>query len=150
MLMSNISARTPSPLEQHRRRTRVQFTGTESQATRRVRRALSKDDEQLLASILASEMDFIDSPVFREPEAERKIYDEAPSVAKPDTSWYHPVMDDLSPGKSRTGNWANSRVGSPVGVSEPTGSSRAPGSKSSTSSSNRFWMTGQSSQQPCM
>jgi RNA polymerase sigma factor (sigma-70 family) len=102
MLMSNISARTPSPLEQHRRRTRVQFTGADTQGTRRARRALSKDDEQLLASILASEMDFIDSPVFREPEAEKKIYDEAPAVAKPDTSWYHPVMDDLSPGKSRT------------------------------------------------
>jgi RNA polymerase sigma factor (sigma-70 family) len=96
---------TPSPLEQHRRRSRVQFSaGPEGKAgsVRRVKRALSREDERLLASILSAEQDFIDSPVFREPHAERKIYDEAPEIQKPDTSWYHPVMDDLSPGKSRT------------------------------------------------
>src|SRR5262245_32292128 len=104
MIMSNLTTKTPSPLEQHRRRSRVQLSPTAETpgAGRRVRRALSKEDEQLLAQILAQEQDFIDSPAFREPEAARKIYDEAPDVAKPDTSWYHPVMDDLSPGKSRT------------------------------------------------
>ncbi len=103
MMMSNLSTKTPSPLEQHRRRSRVQLSASEPQpGARKVKRALSKEDEKLLASILSCEMDFIDSPVFREPDAEKKIYDEAPDVAKPDTSWYHPVMDDLSPGKSRT------------------------------------------------
>jgi RNA polymerase primary sigma factor len=103
VMMSNISTKTPSPLEQHRRRSRVQLSASnEGTTAKRVKRALSKEDEKLLAAILSSEMDFIDSPVFREPEAEKKIYDEAPDVAKPDTSWYHPVMDDLSPGKSRT------------------------------------------------
>ncbi len=103
-MMSNVSVKGPSPLEQHRRRSRVQFSAAPggSGTPRRVRRALSKEDEKLLAAILSSEQDFIDSAVFREAEAERKIYDEAPDVAKPDTSWYHPVMDDLSPGKSRT------------------------------------------------
>jgi RNA polymerase sigma factor (sigma-70 family) len=103
-MMSNLTTKTPSPLEQHRRRTRVELSPvTELEGSvRKVSRRLSKEDEQLLAQILATEQDFIDSPVFREPEAERKIYDEAPPVAKPDTSWYHPVMDDLSPGKSRT------------------------------------------------
>jgi RNA polymerase sigma factor (sigma-70 family) len=83
----------------------VQFSPAETGrgVRTRVRRALSKDDERLLASLLNREVaqDFIDSPAFYEADAERKIYEEAPDVAKPDTSWYHPVMDDLSP-KSRT------------------------------------------------
>ncbi|MBC7835190.1 MAG: sigma-70 family RNA polymerase sigma factor [Phycisphaerales bacterium] len=101
----------PSPLEQHRRRTRVQLSAGPEKAVesavgagapRRVKRALSREDEKLLASILSAEQDFIDSPAFREEKAETAIYDEAPDIQKPDTSWYHPVMDDLSPGKSRT------------------------------------------------
>jgi len=102
MIMSNLTTKAPTPIEQHRRRSRVQLSPAEGGTGTRVKRALSKEDEQLLAQILAQEQDFIDSPAFREPEAEKKIYDEAPDVAKPDTSWYHPVMDDLSPGKSRT------------------------------------------------
>jgi RNA polymerase sigma factor (sigma-70 family) len=45
---------------------------------------------------MSSEQDYIDSPAFYEKDAEKKIYDEAPDIQKPDTSWYHPVMDDLS------------------------------------------------------
>jgi len=107
--MSQAMTMSPTPLEQHRRRTRVQLSAEPVKAVeaggrgsgRRVKRALSRDDEKLLASILCAEQDFIDSPAFREDDAERKIYDEAPDIQKPDTSWYHPVMDDLSP-KSRT------------------------------------------------
>src|SRR5688572_26791074 len=107
--MSQTMTMPPTPLEQHRRRTKVTLAAASGKAldsgsgvSRRVKRALSREDEKLLASILAAEQDFIDSPAFREDEAERKIYDEAPDIQKPDTSWYHPVMDDLSPGKSRT------------------------------------------------
>jgi RNA polymerase primary sigma factor len=94
-------------MEQHRRRNRVEMAaGVVSKKTgeapvRKVRRALSKADEQLLASLLSSEQDFIDSPAFYEDDAIKKIYDEAPEIPKPDTSWYHPVMDDLS-GRTRT------------------------------------------------
>jgi RNA polymerase sigma factor (sigma-70 family) len=100
---------TPSPLEQHRRKTRVQFssdslTGIRGGTVARVKRSLSKEDEKLLAALLnpSNPQDYIDSPAFREKGAEGSIYDEAPDIQKPDTSWYHPVMDDLSPGKSRT------------------------------------------------
>jgi RNA polymerase primary sigma factor len=99
---------TPSPLEQHRRKTRVQFTASEAAVPRggvgRTRKILSKEDEKLLASLLNPQnpQDYIDSPVFREKGAEKSIYDDAPDIQKPDTSWYHPVMDDLSPGKHRT------------------------------------------------
>jgi RNA polymerase sigma factor (sigma-70 family) len=66
-----------------------------------VKRTLSSEDERLLARLLSEEQDFIDSPAFYEEDADRKIYDEAPEIPKPDTSWYHPVMDDLS-GRTRT------------------------------------------------
>ena len=101
---------TPSPLEQHRRKTRVQFSnapadsGTRGGAGRGVKRALSKEDEKLLASLLNPDnpQDYIDSPEFIEKQAEETIYGKGDDIAKPDTSWYHPVMDDLSPGRSRT------------------------------------------------
>jgi RNA polymerase sigma factor (sigma-70 family) len=99
----------PSPLEQHRRKTRVVFSSDAQSGIRgglaaRARKSLSKEDEQLLAFLLnpANPQDYIDSPVFREKNAQVNIYDNAPDIQKPDTSWYHPVMDDLSPGKSRT------------------------------------------------
>ncbi len=101
--MSQVNRRSPSPLEQVRRRHRVGVTaaGAARGEATRVRRTLSKEDEKLLNQVLAYEQDFIDSPAFYEPAAERKIYDDAPDIAKPDTTWYHPVMDDLS-SSSRT------------------------------------------------
>lgn len=105
-----------SPLEQHRRRTRVDIVEAEvkpaaakiskvsglktGKITSRSSR-LSDSDQRLLNQIMVSEQDFIDSPAFYEDDAEKKIYDEAPEIPKPDTSWYHPVMDDLS-GRTRT------------------------------------------------
>jgi len=63
---------------------------------KRVRKSLSAEDEMELKRILSTEMDFIDNPAFYEEGAEDKIYQEAPDIQKPDTSWYHPVMDSLS------------------------------------------------------
>lgn len=95
-----------SPLEQHRRKTRVQFAATDAPRSgqAKAKRTFSKEDETLLATLLNpnNPIDYIDSTAFREKDAEKGIYDAAPKIAKPDTSWYHPVMDDLSPGKSRT------------------------------------------------
>ncbi len=98
---------TLSPLEQHRRKTRVQISTEPSVrgvSAPKARRSLSKEDEKLLAALLnpANPIDYIDSTAFRESGADTTIYDKAPEIAKPDTSWYHPVMDDLSPGKHRT------------------------------------------------
>ncbi len=100
-------ARTLSPLEQVRRRHRAGVSGsavTEGGAPGKaqVRRRLSIDDEKLLNQIMAEEQDFIPSPAFEEDGAQKKIYDEAPDVPKPDTTWYHPVMDDLSSARNRT------------------------------------------------
>jgi len=68
----------------------------------KVRKVLSDEDEKLLNQLMSREQDFIDSPAFYEKDAERKIYDEAPDIALPDTSWYHPVMDDISSTRTRT------------------------------------------------
>ena len=105
--MSRVTRSTPSPLEQARRRHRVGMTAAPAQggngSSKPHRRALSSEDEKLLNQIMSQEQDFIDSPAFYEKDAERKIYDEAPDIQKPDTSWYHPVMDDLSASsKTRT------------------------------------------------
>lgn len=103
-----MTKRTLSPLEQVRRRTRVGLGAevvekpVKSSGRAAVRRRLSVEDEKLLQAIMAQEQDFIDSPAFEEENAERAIYVEAADVPKPDTTWYHPVMDDLSSRGNRT------------------------------------------------
>lgn len=103
-----MTKRTLSPLEQVRRRTRVSLGAEVADKVAKpgkagsVRRRLSADDERLLQQIMSVEQDFIDSPAFVEDEAEKKIYEEAPDIQKPDTTWYHPVMDDLSGTRNRT------------------------------------------------
>ncbi|MEO0512193.1 MAG: sigma-70 family RNA polymerase sigma factor [Planctomycetota bacterium] len=91
--MTRAKSNTPSPLEQVRRRHRVRMVGESSGPTRK---KLSSSDERLLKRLLGHEQDFIDSPAFYEEAADEKIYNEVPDVQKPDTAWYHPVMDDLS------------------------------------------------------
>jgi RNA polymerase sigma factor (sigma-70 family) len=97
-----------SPIEQIRRRSRAglgaeaQEASVKTSGKTQVKRRLSAEDERLLTQIMAGEQDFIDSPAFYEEEADRKIYDDAPDIQKPDTSWYHPVMDDLSSTRNRT------------------------------------------------
>ncbi|MBO6514705.1 MAG: hypothetical protein JJ974_12140, partial [Phycisphaerales bacterium] len=89
------SGRGPSPLEQMRRRHRVGVSRTSTRAGKSSKQ-LSHEDERLLATIMLKEQDFIDSEVFYEEDAEQNIYEDAPDIMKPDTTWYHPVMDDIS------------------------------------------------------
>lgn len=92
------SAETPAVVKASKRAAKAAVLEPAKPAPRGVvvRKRLSPDDERLLATILSVEQDFIDSPAFYEEQADRKIYDEAPDIQKPDTTWYHPVMDDLS------------------------------------------------------
>ncbi|HHN77403.1 MAG TPA: sigma-70 family RNA polymerase sigma factor [Phycisphaerales bacterium] len=98
-MMASAQKRSPSPIEQAQHRERV---GVRSSTTRTSTRRLSHEDERLLKQILAKPQDYIDSEVFYEKDAERSIYDEAPPIQQPDTTWYHPVMDDLSGTRTRT------------------------------------------------
>jgi len=93
--MNNAPRQTRSPLEQVKRQESAPITTRSSS----LRRGLTSSDERLLRRLLKEPQDYIDSEKFREPDAEREIFDEAPEIRKPDVSWYHPVMDDL--GKER-------------------------------------------------
>jgi len=93
--MTQTSRQTLSPLEQMRRRERVGVSRTSTRSGK-TSRHLSNEDERLLSQILAKEQDFIDSEVFYEEDAEQTIYEDAPDIMMPDTTWYHPVMDDIS------------------------------------------------------
>lgn len=107
-MRQSTTKRTISPLDQVRRRTKaVVGAGTPEAAGTRsarpaVKRRLSQEDERLLAQIMSQEQDFIPSPAFDEEDAEAKIYADYDKVPKPDTTWYHPVMDDLSAARGRT------------------------------------------------
>ncbi|MFN3168104.1 MAG: sigma-70 family RNA polymerase sigma factor [Phycisphaeraceae bacterium] len=58
-------------------------------------RRLSPRDEADLKLLLTNKYEYIDSDLFDLPEdkALAAVFDEAPEIQKPDTSWYHPVMD---------------------------------------------------------
>ncbi len=107
-MRQSTTKRTMSPIEQVRRRSRAglgiegQEASVKTSGKTQVKRRLSAEDERLLTQIMGGEQDFIDSPAFYEEGAEVKIYDDAPDIQKPDTSWYHPVMDDLSSTRNRT------------------------------------------------
>ena len=40
--------------------------------------------------------DYVSNDMFSRHDAERVIFNEAPKIARPDTSWYHPVMENIS------------------------------------------------------
>lgn len=86
--MTATLAQSRSPLEQLRRR-RVP-------AGQSVDAGFSADQQEQLHALLDEEIGFIDDPVFHEPHAYRQLFDQAPQIPQPNTSWYHPVMDDLS------------------------------------------------------
>ncbi|RMD63893.1 MAG: sigma-70 family RNA polymerase sigma factor, partial [Planctomycetota bacterium] len=99
-------ARSESPLEQIRRKraATVRQTPSGKASLRRVYKGLSAEDQKLLEHLLTHEQDVIDNPVFYEPDSEKIIYEDAPQIARADTSWYHPVMDDATGGSSRPRN----------------------------------------------
>ncbi len=86
-----------TPLSRLRQRQRVQLRAEPQMPTRRA--GLSTEEERLLHQILSEPMDFIDSAEFRRPDAEARIYEEAPEIERPDVSWYRPLMDDPEPGR---------------------------------------------------
>jgi len=79
-----------SPLEQTRR---LQRSGTAAAAVRQ----LSHNDQATLEEILAGKLDYVDSELFHKRNAQRLIFDQAIEIDKPDTSWYHPLMDNPEP-----------------------------------------------------
>jgi RNA polymerase primary sigma factor len=86
-----------SPLEQIRRKERsvVRSRGVTSS------RRFSEREQRLINMLLVKDQDYIDSPDFHVEGAEDSIYSLGDEIRKPDVSWYHPLMDDLTPTKNR-------------------------------------------------
>jgi len=77
-----------SPLEQVRRRQVIDLGGSVRQ--------LSADDQAILQQVLAGKYEYVKNPTFGRANAKRRLFDQAPEIALPDTSWYHLVMDSVS------------------------------------------------------
>lgn len=77
-----------SPLSQAHRAQRVDMSDSAHQ--------LSQRDQATLKQVLSGKYDCVYNSLFEDAQAEKKIFDQAPPIAKPDTTWYHPVMEDLS------------------------------------------------------
>ena len=91
-----------SPLSRLIQRQRVRVRQDTRRDSRRV--GFTREEERLLHQILAEPMDYINSDEFTRPDAEGRIYEEAEPIARPDVSWYRPLMDDPDPSRSHTKN----------------------------------------------
>jgi RNA polymerase sigma factor (sigma-70 family) len=85
-----------SPLEQAHRADRLANIGKSA-------RRLSLDDQATLKRVLTEKYEYVDHELFRlsDRKAEKAVFDDAPAIQKPDTSWYHPVMDNLSEARAK-------------------------------------------------
>ena len=90
-MMTTMTQRV-SPLDQARRQNKVAMSDST--------RELSARDQATLKRILTSKCDFVPNPLFEKANAQRQIFDEAPPIGRPDTSWYHPVMDNATDSRS--------------------------------------------------
>ena len=52
-------------------------------------------ENALIREILSIQVEYVDSEEFHRPGAERRLFDEAPSVRPPDVTWYRPLMDPV-------------------------------------------------------
>jgi len=85
--MTATLTRRNSPLDQVQRPARAPM--------KQSARPLSLEDESIVRRLMTEKYEYMDHELFDLPEDEaiRQIFDEADEVPKPDTSWYHPVMD---------------------------------------------------------
>lgn len=67
------------------------------------RAKLSAADRADLAELRNEKVEWVDDPVFYELDAERKVYDQAVEMPDPNTTWYHPVMDNATSPKQVEG-----------------------------------------------
>lgn len=85
--MRNMIYKTDSPMQQMQRRQSVDLAPSNV--------ALAATEQSELKEILASECDFVTDVAFSKANAYRKLFEQAPEIPLPNTSWYHPVMEDL-------------------------------------------------------
>lgn len=90
-----------SPLSRIRQRSRRVITPPGSTTSERGSAPLSRWEAEQLALLLNKPVDFVESDAFGRRGAETRIYG-AEEIARPDVSWYRPLMDNLTPTTSRT------------------------------------------------
>ncbi len=86
--MTQTLTHTLSPLEQAGRANRMSMAKSPA--------SLSPEDQATLKQVLTGKYEYVASDKFEKPQAARLVFDEAEAVPKPDTSWYHPVMESIS------------------------------------------------------
>jgi len=85
-----------SPLDRLQQRQRVSVRRGASSSSDRGPSGLSSEERRLVERLSTERIDYIPSDEFDRPDAERRIFDDAPDVRRPDVSWYRPLMDDLT------------------------------------------------------
>ncbi|MCC7205202.1 MAG: hypothetical protein IT441_08990, partial [Phycisphaeraceae bacterium] len=88
MIQAPMISHAGSPLEQANRSARVALADSRAQ--------LSQRDQAALKQVLHGKYEYVDNDLFHKPQAEKVIFEDAPAIQRPDTSWYHPVMDHVS------------------------------------------------------
>ena len=77
-----------SPLEHTRRRYGVAVIDSP--------RRFSPQDESTIKLVLEGKYDFVPHESFADDDAEQQLLAEASKISRPDTSWYHPLMEKIS------------------------------------------------------
>ena len=102
--LDRVRSRARTAVGQTTIRTNKKGTTTRSRSGRSPRtadsRPLSRREERTLNEVLARPIDYIDSEVFEQPDAESYVYG-LEEVDRPDVSWYRPLMEDLIPRRGR-------------------------------------------------
>lgn len=96
---------TNSPLDRLQQRQRVSVregAKTRGKKSKVQAPGLSSRERRLVEMLLAEPMDYIVSDEFERDDAEKRIYDDAPAIRRPDVSWYRPLMDDFTAQDARS------------------------------------------------
>jgi RNA polymerase primary sigma factor len=60
-------------------------------------RQLSDQDKATIERVLLDpKFDYVENEMFHKANAKRKVIDDVPSIDRPNTSWYHPVMENVA------------------------------------------------------
>lgn len=86
--MRNMLIKPQSPLDRVRRRQAV--------ALKPAAAPLSPEESMELKALLGEPMGFVVNEAFPKANAYKKLFEDAPEIPRPNISWYHPVMEDLS------------------------------------------------------
>jgi len=84
-----LAKKRTSPLKQAQLATKVKLTSTAKQLN-------ALEQQTLRAIIEADKYDYVVNDVFETKNAEKTVFIDAEEIPRPDTSWYHPVMDNLT------------------------------------------------------